>query len=114
MRGRRDDERHDRADQHHALDAEIEHAGALGDELSGARQYQRGTGGERERNQRDELVDHAGAGSSSLATVTVRRSFSRKSMKTSAASRKNRSIPWNRPVTAEGSANPICAASPPR
>ena len=30
-----------RADDHHALDAEIEHAGALGDEFAGRREQQR-------------------------------------------------------------------------
>jgi hypothetical protein len=32
------DETGHRADQHHAFDAEVEHAGALGDELAGRRQ----------------------------------------------------------------------------
>ena len=35
-----------RADDHHALDAEIEHAGALGHELAGRRDQQRRRGGE--------------------------------------------------------------------
>ena len=35
-------------------------------------------------------------------------------MNTSAASRKNSSVPWNSPVTADGSARLSCADSPPR
>ena len=44
-------ERRHCADQHHALDAEVQHAGLFGDELAQRREHQRRPGGERQREQ---------------------------------------------------------------
>jgi hypothetical protein len=53
---RRDDERRHGADQHHALDAEVQHARLLGDELAQGCEHQRRPGGEGQYDELGNLV----------------------------------------------------------
>src|SRR5438128_2177820 len=120
--GHGDDERHHGANQHHAFHTEVEYSGALGDELTQCREHQRRACGERQCNQRREVFEHhapallpvRSAVTAAAAEALRRTTRTRKLMKTSAASKKKSSVPWNSPVTAEGNARAICADSPPR
>ena len=51
----------DRADQHHAFDAEIQHARFFRDELTERGEHEWRPGGNRRRQDRNDVVDHAGA-----------------------------------------------------
>ena len=67
----------DRADQHHAFHAEVQHASFFGHELAERGEYERGAGGDRRRENRNETVDHDVAPSGATgAGADARTSFS--------------------------------------
>ena len=98
-----------RARQHHALEAEVEHARLLDHELAerGVEQGRR-RADDGHQDQDGGIEAHAGAASRRSATQRTRY-LVRKSV----ASRKNSSRPWNTPVTACGRPTSTWAFSPP-
>ena len=94
-----------RCDQHHALDAEVHDPTFLADNDAGRGQQQWRAGTQRGGDQRRDLV-HA-------AAATRTRRTTRYVISVSQASRKNSSIPWYTPVSADGRPSRDCASSPP-
>jgi hypothetical protein len=90
VRARGGDEAGDGADEHHALDAEVQHTGLLRDQLAERRVNERRAGDERRNDDRD---DHAAGHRALSGNVRGRATTTRKFISTSVARRKNSSAP---------------------
>src|SRR5689334_15808213 len=84
----------DRTHQHHPLDAEVQDAGALGEDLADRREEQDRAARDARREDESE-VDHAAAAARRAMTSRYR-------VKTSATMRQNRMTPWIIAGTPEG------------
>ncbi len=101
----------DGADDHHAFDAEVQNPRLFDHNLADRREYQGRRCGDDCEQGRNQPVDTHSAASTLIFGAPKR---TRYLIRTSEASRKNSSMPWNTPVTAFGRFIVICAESPPR
>ena len=100
-----------RADQHHALEPEIEHAALLDHEFAGRGEQDR----RRHADPKDDGVDDvvhatASAGAARGASRTIRNRYR---TRMSLARMKNSIIAWKMPAVALGTCTTVCATWPP-
>ncbi len=112
-----DRESGDRADEHHAFDAEIEHAALFDDEFAGRGQQDRGRH-VHDRNDRgdDEFEVHDVLPATCAAACALgcdRTIRIRRRTRTSLARIRNSIIAWNMPAVALGTCTAVCATWPP-
>src|SRR5581483_4259554 len=95
-------ERHHGADEHHSLDAEVENARALGEQLAERRVEKRRPVGDAARDQRDEerVVHGAASGTTAPgATALLREIRTRCRTSSSPPRAQKRMIPWTTPTS---------------
>ena len=112
-----DGEAGDRPDQHHALDAEIEHAALLDDEFAGrGEQDRRRHADDRDERRDEEIEAHVALLATCAAVATLGRARSirmRRRTSTSLARMRNSIIAWKIPAVELGTWTTVCATWPP-
>ena len=102
-----------RADQHHALDAEIEHAALLNHQFARRGEQDRRRHADHGDEGVDEETDIHATASAGAARGASRRMRTRYRTRMSLARMKNSIIAWKMPAVALGTCTTVCATCPP-
>ena len=109
----RDGEAGHRADQHHAFDAEIEHAALLDHQFAGRREQDRGRHADHGHQRVDDEGQHQATACAGATRGASRMILSRYRTRMSLARMKNSIVAWKMPAVASGTCTTVCATCPP-